>query len=148
MLKNDLSHWPLVITVASGPASTEEYEAFFAQWAEWLQQDQRFATLRVFMDEGSLTHPEGSAQQSKLWLQQWGASIREKMMGMATVVPEAQYPKLSKMNAEKLFGVPAQTFADTPASIAWLEQQVFQQHLPKSDTLMQTLTALQTAVRS
>lgn len=148
MLKTDLSHWPLVITVASGPASMEEYDVLFAQWAKWLQQDEHFATLRIFLDDDSLVHPPGSAQQSKQWLQQWGASIREKVTGMATVVPEALYPKQSKMNAEKLFGVPAQTFADIPSSLAWLEQHVFQQPLPKADSLEQTLATLQTAMRS
>lgn len=148
MLKNDLSHWPLITTVASGPATIEEYDGFFEQWAQWLQQDQPFATLRIFMDGDSLTHPAGSAQQSKLWLQQWGASIREKVTGMATVVPADLYPKVSKMNAEKLFGVPAQTFDTIPAALQWLEEQIFKQPLPNSDTLEHTITALQTAVRS
>lgn len=148
MLKTDLSHWPLIITVATGPATVEEYDEHFAQWAEWLQQDEHFATLRIFVDDDSLVHPPGSAQQSKQWLQQWGAGIREKVMGMASVVPEALYPKQSKMNAEKLFGVPAQTFADIHSSLAWLEQHVFKQPLPKADSLEHTLTALQTAMRS
>lgn len=148
MLKNDLSHWPLLITVASGPATQREYEGFFAQWAEWLQQGEPFATLRLFMDDDSLLHPPGSAQHAKQWLQHWGASIRESVTGMATVVPEALYPKVSKMNAEKLFGVPAQTFADIPASLAWLETQVFKRPLPKADSLEHTIATLQAAVRS
>ena len=148
MLKTELSHWPLIITVAAGPTTVEEYEAYFAQWTEWLRQDEHFATLRLFMDGDSLVHPPGSAQQSKQWLQQWGASIREKMTGMATVVPESLYPKQSKMNAEKLFGVPAQTFADIPSSLVWLAQHVFKRPLPKADSLEHSLTALQTAMRS
>lgn len=67
----------------------------------------------VFADADALVHPEGSAQSAKQWLQARGADIRRHMMGMASVVPPDQYEKIRKMNVEKLFGVPADTFART-----------------------------------
>jgi|GEM_PF-4497034 len=30
-----------------------------------------------------------------------------------------------QMNAEKLFGVPAATFADVPAALRWLQERVY-----------------------
>ena len=43
---------------------------------------------------------------------------------MATVVPPACLDEASRMNAEKLFGVPAQTFAGIEAALDWTGAQV------------------------
>lgn len=39
---------------------------------------------------------------------------------MATVVPPARFDEMSRINAEKLFGVPAQTFADIEQPLDWI----------------------------
>lgn len=39
---------------------------------------------------------------------------------MATVIPPEIYPEISKMNAEKLFGVPAASFLAIDDANAWL----------------------------
>ena len=115
MIHHELSQWPLVISVSAGLQTIEGMRAFTDDWNRWLDRGEPFASLRVFADADALVHPEGSAQSAKQWLQERGADIRRHMMGMASVVPADQYEKMRKMDVEKLFGVPASTFADADA---------------------------------
>jgi len=124
-MQHDLSHWPLVITVAAKSSTLTEMEAFLQTWEQWLAGGELFAMLRVFTHSESLTHPPGSPPLAKQWLQQQGEAIRQQVMGMATVVPLVDYERLRKMNAEKLFGVPAATFADVPAALRWMKERVY-----------------------
>lgn len=41
---------------------------------------------------------------------------------MATVVQPVHLKQVSRMNAEKLFGVPAQAFGDINGALAWLDK--------------------------
>lgn len=124
MIHHELGQWPLVISVSSGLQTLEDMQVFTEDWNSWLDRGEPFASLRVFADADALVHPEGSAQSAKQWLQARGADIRRHMMGMASVVPPDQYEKIRKMNVEKLFGVPADTFARTDEAIAWLGERV------------------------
>ncbi|SCX41960.1 hypothetical protein [Variovorax sp. EL159] len=124
MIHHDLSQWPLVISVSAGLQTLESMQAFTEDWNRWLDRGEPFVSLRVFADADALVHPEGSAHSAKQWLQERGADIRRHMMGMASVVPADQYEKIRKMNVEKLFGVPASTFADSDDALAWLSERV------------------------
>jgi hypothetical protein len=125
MIHHDLSHWPLVVTVASGASSLEELRDFTREWSAWLGRGERFATLRVFVDSDALAHPEGSAQEVKQWFQASREAIREQVLGMATVVPPTELERVRKMNAEKLFGVPAVAEGDIAQAIRWLSERAF-----------------------
>jgi len=125
MIRYDLSHWPLVISVAQGSATLAEIEAFHQEWNGWLARGEPFATLRLFVDTEALAHPPGSSVLAKQWLQTHSAAIRAQVMGMATVVPASEYARISKMNAEKLFGVPAAAFTEVPAALNWLHERVY-----------------------
>lgn len=124
MIHHDLGQWPLVISVSSGQQSLDGMQAFTDDWNRWLDRGEPFVSLRVFADTEALVHPEGSAQNAKQWLQARGADIRRHVMGMASVVPADQYERMRKMNVEKLFGVPAGTFADTDDALAWIDERV------------------------
>ncbi|RIX77574.1 hypothetical protein [Acidovorax cavernicola] len=124
MIRHELSQWPLVISVSAGLQTLESLQAFTEDWNRWLDRGEPFVSLRVFADADALVHPEGSAQSAKQWLQARGADIRRHMMGMASVVPADQFEKISKMNVEKLFGIPASTFARTDEALAWLRERV------------------------
>lgn len=124
MVRHELSQWPLVISVSTGLQTLESMQAFTEDWNRWLDRGEPFVSLRVFADADALVHPEGSAQRAKQWLQARGADIRRHMMGMASVVPADQFEKISKMNVEKLFGIPASTFARTDEALAWLRERV------------------------
>lgn len=143
MIRHELSQWPLVISVSSGLQTLESMQAFTQDWNGWLDRGQPFASLRVFADADALVHPEGSAKSAKQWLQERGGDIRRHMMGMASVVPADQYEKIRKMNVEKLFGVPASTFADTDDALAWLSERVM---APRG--LPFDLAAVRAAIRS
>lgn len=120
MIRHDLSLWPLVLSTMKGASTLEAHLEFFAEWSTWLDRGVPFATLRVFQDDGSLERPSGGGKDAKLWLQENGGRIKEQVIGMATVVPAARFDEMSRMNAEKLFGVPAQSFADIKPAIAWI----------------------------
>ena len=124
MVRHELSQWPLVISVSTGLQTLESMQAFTEDWNRWLDRGEPFVSLRVFADADALVHPEGSAQRAKQWLQARGADIRRHMMGMASVVPADQFEKISKMNVEKLFGIPVSTFARTDEALAWLRERV------------------------
>ncbi|ATA53870.1 hypothetical protein CKY39_12060 [Variovorax boronicumulans] len=124
MIRHELSQWPLVISVSAGLQTLESLQAFTEDWNRWLDRGEPFVSLRVFADADALVHPEGSAQSARQWLQARGADIRRHMMGMASVVPADQFEKISKMNVEKLFGIPASTFARTDEALAWLRERV------------------------
>jgi len=124
MVRHELSQWPLVISVSAGLQTLESMQAFTEDWSRWLDCGEPFVSLRVFADADALVHPEGSAQRAKQWLQARGADIRRHMMGMASVVPADQFEKISKMNVEKLFGIPASTFARTDEALTWLRERV------------------------
>ncbi|SHH81704.1 hypothetical protein [Pollutimonas bauzanensis] len=125
MTHHDLSHWPLVVSVASGLSTLEDMQAFTDEWNRWLERGEPFASLRVFADADALVHPAGAAQAAKLWLHERGPAIRAQVMGMASVVPIDHYEKMRKMNVEKLFGVPADTFAQPEDALTWLQATVY-----------------------
>lgn len=121
---HELGQWPLVITVTSGLQSLDALQAVTEDWNGWLDRGEPFACLRVFADAEALVHPEGSARSARQWLQARGGDIRRHMMGMASVVPVDQYEKIRKMNVEKLFGVPADAFAEVDDALIWLGECV------------------------
>jgi|GEM_PF-438621 len=125
MQHNTLSHWPLAISVARAMPTMEEVAQFQQEWSDWLARGEAFATLRVLVDTQALEHPPGSAASVKQWLQTHASTIKEQVMGMATVVPESELARISKMNAEKLFGVPAATFSELSGALDWLQQRVY-----------------------
>ncbi len=43
---------------------------------------------------------------------------------MVNIVPESVYEQASRMDAEKLFRVPAGTFSNVEAALHWLEDRV------------------------
>ncbi|HBO6004981.1 hypothetical protein FA267_26975 [Pseudomonas aeruginosa] len=125
MIRHDISHWPLALSLAHGASSLEDIEKFMSAWSDWLAQDESFAILRVFLDSQSTERSAGSENSTKSWLQDQAPRIREQVIGIATVVPPSEYERISKINAERLFGVPAKTFSDVPTALLWLQQEIF-----------------------
>lgn len=124
MIRHNLSQWPLVLSVMHGAMTRDEQIGFFSEWTGWLDRGEPFATLRVFSDAASLERPEGGAKEAKAWLQANAERVKSLVMGMATVVPAESFEEVSRMNAEKLFGVPAMSFDDATAAIAWVRDSV------------------------
>jgi len=148
MIRHDLSHWPLVISVAQGTSSLPDVETFQQEWSRWLVRGEPFATLRLFVDAEALVHPPGSAPLAKQWLQAHAQAVRERVMGMATVVPASEHARLSKMNAEKLFGVPAKIFSDVTAALDWLHERIYvpRNYSYDATAITGTITALVSAL--
>lgn len=120
MIKNDLSHWPLVVTRMQDASSLDEHLLFFKTWTEWLDRGEPFATFRVFADMDALSRPEGGAKEAKVWLQSNADRIKQLVIGMATVIPEEAMEQHGKLDAEKLFGVPARTFSNADDAMIWI----------------------------
>ncbi|MBS0220171.1 MAG: hypothetical protein JSR91_05455 [Proteobacteria bacterium] len=125
MICHDLSQWPLVLTVARGAMTVEDHAAFLAEWTRWLDRGERFATLRWFVDSEALAHPEGAGPAAKVWLQANAARLRAQVLGMATIVPPESLERVGRMNAEKLFGVPARSFGDFDQALRWMADALF-----------------------
>ncbi|MBC2884458.1 hypothetical protein H7Q97_03465 [Ochrobactrum sp. CM-21-5] len=121
---HDREQWPYVVTLAKGACSSEEMRAFFEVWSRWLDEGRPFISIRRFLDEDALLQPEGAAREAKQWLQKNAGRIRQQVLGMVTIVPETVYEQASRMDAEKLFQVPAGTFSNVDAALHWLEDRV------------------------
>jgi len=124
MIRHDLTQWPLVLSFIQGATTLDEQIGFFSEWNGWLDRGEPFVTLRVFSDAASLERPEGGAKEAKAWLQANAQRVKSLVMGMATVVPAEPFEEVSRMNAEKLFGVPAMSFDDAAAAIVWVRDSV------------------------
>ncbi|AYR19743.1 hypothetical protein [Alcaligenes faecalis] len=116
----DASCWPLGMTFSSGSPRLEDMLDDAANWRAWLGRGERFAILRVLLDRDAYAHPPGAAQARKAWLAEHGDLIRQHMLGMALVLPEDVLDQAQRMQAERLFGVPAQAFCSIEDAIAWL----------------------------
>ncbi|HEP7962686.1 TPA: hypothetical protein VDU60_000312 [Pseudomonas aeruginosa] len=138
MIRHDISHWPLALSLAYGASSLDDIEKFMSAWSNWLAQGESFAILRVFLDIQSTERSAGAGNSTKPWFQDQAPRIREQVIGIATVVPQSEYERINKINAEKLFGVPARTFLDVHAALLWLQQEIFSPRgllLPNDDIL-------------
>jgi hypothetical protein len=122
MIRHDLSHWPLVLTIARGAPTLGDQTLFLTEWSHWLDRNERFATVRLFLDADALAHPEGGAREAKTWLRENAVRIRHLVLGMATIVPAAEFERMSRMDAEKLFGTPAQIFREIDGALVWLDE--------------------------
>ncbi|PZN29239.1 MAG: hypothetical protein DIU71_14795, partial [Proteobacteria bacterium] len=73
MFRHDVSHWPLVVSIASGPQDATAARTFIDSWNDWLSWNEPFATLRVFTDPLALQpRPEFLAL-----VEDWLASRRD-----------------------------------------------------------------------
>lgn len=124
MIRHDLTHWPLVVTLARGAATVEDQIDFLAHWDTWLDRGEPFATLRIFADTDAHLRPRGGAQEIKAWLAANRERIRRLVWGMATVVFPAHYEWMNRIDAEKLFGVPARLFVDAGSALDWLGEVI------------------------
>jgi hypothetical protein len=120
MITNDLSHWPLVLTESKGRVTLDEQILFLETWAGWLDRGEPFATFRIFADMQALERPDGGVKAAKTWLQKNAARIKRLVIGIATVIPEDGMKKHGKLDAEKLFGVPARTFITANDGLVWI----------------------------
>ncbi|MND25820.1 hypothetical protein D3C80_162550 [compost metagenome] len=121
---HDTEQWPYIVTLAKGPSTIEDVRAFFDSWNAWLDEGKPFIAIRRFVDEAALVHPDGAPREIKQWFQQNAERIRNQVMAMISIVPESVYEELSRMDAEKLFRVPAGTFSNVDAALHWLEDRV------------------------
>jgi hypothetical protein len=77
--------------------------------------------LRLFLDAEALAHPEGGAREAKTWLRENAGRVGRLVLGLATIVPAGELERMSRIDAEKLFGAPAQTFRDVDGALVWLD---------------------------
>ncbi len=122
MIRHDLTHWPLVVSRACGTTTLDDQLDFLAHWTCWLDRGQPFVALRAFTDDDSHLRPRGGAQMMKAWLWENGGRLRRLVGGIATVVLPSHYERMSRIDAERLFGVPARLFIELGAALDWIEQ--------------------------
>lgn len=122
MIVYHLDHWPLIVTVLRGAPTAQEQLDFFDHFNEWLDRGERFATLRVYADEASLTRPQGNGQEAKQWFLGNSERIANLVLGMARVLPPE---KIAEARPMPKIGVPSKTFADTDTALSWLIDDVF-----------------------
>jgi hypothetical protein len=125
MIRCELVCWPVILSLAEGEQTLADQQAFLADWNSWLDRDEAFAVLRLFTLPAALVHPEGGARLAKEWMRDNQARIRRSVLGLASVVPESAYARMSRMNMAKAFGVPAAIFRAQGPALDWLETEAF-----------------------
>lgn len=123
MIRHDLTYWPLVVSSARGTTTLDDQLDFLAQWTCWLDRGEPFVALRAFIDDDAHLRPRGGAEEMKAWLWENGGRLRRLVGGMATVVLPSHYERMSRIDAERLFGVPARLFIDIGAALDWIEEK-------------------------
>jgi len=119
-MRHDLSCWPLALSFSSGTPDLQTLRDYSSAWMTWLERGERFVTLRVLLDSEAYGHPPGGAQERKRWFAVNGASLKNQVLGMATVAPADVVEKINKIKTDRLFGVPAQAFTTVQAALDWL----------------------------
>jgi hypothetical protein len=143
MIVHDLSLWPLIISASRNAPTLDELQAFSNDWTNWLDKGQRFATLRIHLDVQSHSHPQGGAKEKKRWFSESKQSLQDLVISMATIVPEEILNDVKRMNAEKLYAVPADAFGNNQKAIEWTVTQLAQNGVTVDPKTVNTkLTAL------
>lgn len=118
-------HWPLLLFEFSGVQSLEQHQQSLQDWNRCFERSQPFVALRWFQDEQSLIHPPDAARQTKAWLQAGAAqAIRESVLAMLNLVPEAAYPAMQQLSVEKVFGVAGGVFANRKQLLDWCQPRL------------------------
>lgn len=121
LLKHESQYWPLALTVMSGEATLDEHLESLEAWDHWFSKAQPFHVIRVYLDDGSLRHPDGAAQATQRWMSEGAAeNMRKLIQSMLIVVPPAQYERMQKMSVRKAFGIPGGLFPSLSDAYAWL----------------------------
>lgn len=119
--KHESQYWPLALTVMSGEATLDEHLASLQAWDDWFSNAQPFHVIRVYLDAGSLHHPDGAAQATQRWMSEGAAeNMRTLVQSMLIVVPPGQYERMQKMSVRKAFGIPGGIFPSLDDAFAWL----------------------------
>lgn len=124
MIRHDMDQWPLVVSIFHGAAALEDSLEFLAQWTCWLDRGEPFATLRIFADGAAHARPKGNGREFKDWLTANGERMPHLVKGMASVVLPEYYEEMSRMDASRLFGVPARLFTDAGSALDWLAEHI------------------------
>ncbi len=92
-------------------------------WSAFLDWQEPMIWLRVF-DHVALH--AGSSREATLagkqWMDAYKDAISRYVQGIIFVVPEADYPKLSKMNMQKAFGARGLVCTDIEDAFIWINE--------------------------
>ena len=117
--------WPVVIFEFKGVQTLPEHEQSLTEWNEQFARNKPFVAVRVFHDDDSLVHADGTAQLTKAWLRKGAAqSIKTSVVAMINIVPESAYEKMKHMSVEAVFGVPGGIFKTCPDAAEWFNANI------------------------
>jgi len=139
MITNDLTHFPLVISVFESAPTIEQQKAFFDEWAPWFEMQQKFATLRIYKNENALQRPDGSGQEIKQWMQNNLENIQQSVVAMANVLPETAE---NRRGSKSQLGIPNDNFIQVEEAVDWLLD-----HLAAADIHIDRQTVLNTIAK-
>ena len=95
MITNDLTHFPLVITVFDSAPTIEQQKVFFTQWTRWFKKKQKIVTLRIYKNE----------------------NIQQSVVAMANVLPETTE---NQRGSKSRLGIPNDNFTQIEEAMDWL----------------------------
>lgn len=124
MTQHDVSQWPLVVSIIDGRTKSEDLRDVAAKWRDWLSWNEPFAALQIF-PSGDPALLADRDRWLSWWLDGHRRSIRNNVLGLASVIASDRYERMPEMGTHKLFGVPAATFSSIGTALCWLEARAF-----------------------
>ncbi|PSK92678.1 hypothetical protein [Taibaiella chishuiensis] len=144
MHTDDLSLKPCILSLSRGPMSLPTYLEALNNWSAFLDWQEPVVWLRVF-DHAALH--AGSDREAtlagKAWMARYKDAISRYVQGIIFLVPEVDYPKLSKMNMQKAFGAKGLVCADIEDAFTWINENT-----PEPGPFLEQADAIVARVRS
>jgi hypothetical protein len=122
-IASDDTLWPLSILMLEGSQSLEQHDQMLGIWNAWFDRNERFISLRIYLDESSLDQVPGVGRVTKQWLKA-GASenMRRLVSCMAIAVPPSRFEAMNRQSVEKAFGIPGGVFPNPDDALDWIAE--------------------------
>jgi hypothetical protein len=120
---DDLSLKPFVLSISKGAMSLPTYLDALNYWSAFLEWKAPVVWIRVF-DHAAL-HADSSREATlagKQWMEAYREPVSRYVQGIIFLVPEADYPKLRKINMQKAFGARGIVCTDIEAAFIWINE--------------------------
>ncbi|MEO9901885.1 hypothetical protein [Nisaea sp.] len=120
-IASDNTLWPLGILMQDGTQSPEQHDQMLDIWNAWFARDERFISLRIYLDESSLDQVPGVGRVTKQWLKAGAAEDMRRLVScMAITVPPSSFDVMNRQSVEKAFGIPGGVFPNLDGALDWL----------------------------
>lgn len=113
--------WPQVVIHFRGELTDEEFEAYLAEYENYLERRERYAAILITEPHSPMTKPRHAKLQTE-WIAAHEQEIRSFCVGLAFVLPSVvMRGALRAMLWMQPLPVPYRVFATVPEGFEWTQ---------------------------